>query len=300
MKLRMVGAEAFRSIRASMSTTVAATMTVLIGMFLLGLSIALGSWVLSYSNHVKSGIHVKVYMCTTTGYDQCSKDASVAQMNAVVRRLKAMPEVKKVVFISKQEALRTERKKSKEMRQLIAGIPWNPYPDSFEVTPKRGELAKVIQSNLTPPPPGVAEVRGYDKTAQRVVKVGKIVESIFLIGVALLLIASTLLIGNTIRLSIFARRREIEVMKLVGASNWFVRGPFVLEGLICGIVGSLAAVFLLVLGKTVALPAILGHVTNSGEGHALSFELNALIIVAVGLLLAAAGSGFTLRRFLKV
>jgi cell division transport system permease protein len=296
MKLKLVGAEAVRSIRASMSTTIAATMTVLIGMFLLGLSIALGTWVLSYSNHVKSGIHVKVYFCTTT-YEDCTKEATPRQMNRVRAQLVSMPEVKKVVFISKEEALKRELKKYKD---LIRGLPYNPYPNAFEVTPVHGEDAKTIKAAFSPVPPGVHDVKDGGATAQRVIKVGKIVESVFLVGVILLLVASTLLIGNTIRLSIFARRREIEVMKLVGATNWFVRGPFVLEGLICGLVGSIAAVVLLVVGKTIALPAILGRVNNPSEGHALAFELNALIIVAVGLLLAAAGSGLTLRRFLRV
>ena len=296
MKLRVIGAEAFRSIRASMSTTIAATMTVLIGMFLLGLSIALGTWVLSYSNHVKSGIHVKVYFCTPT-YEACTKDATPRQMNAVRADLQSMPEVKSIAFISKEEALRQE---SKKYRDLIAGLPYNPYPNAFEVTPVRGEDAKLIKQRLSPSPAGVANVKDGGETAKRVIKVGKIVESIFLVGVALLLIASTLLIGNTIRLSIFARRREVEVMKLVGATNWFVRGPFILEGLICGLVGSIAAVVLLVIGKEIALPAILPRIERSSEGQALAFELNALIIIATGLLLAAAGSGLTLRRFLRV
>jgi cell division transport system permease protein len=116
----------------------------------------------------------------------------------------------------------------------------------------------------------------------------------------ILLVASTLLIGNTIRLSIFARRREIEVMKLVGASNWFVRGPFMLEGVLCGFAGALVAVVLLLLGKELALPAILGHIDRGSDAQALAFELNALILLAVGLLLGAAGSGLTLRRFLRV
>ena len=78
-----------------------------------------------------------------------------------------------------------------------------------------------------------------------------------------------ILIANTIRLSIFSRRREIEVMKLVGATNWFVRGPFMLEGLLCGLVGSIAAVVLLLLGKEVALPAILGHIDTTDDVKAL-------------------------------
>jgi cell division transport system permease protein len=90
------------------------------------------------------------------------------------------------------------------------------------------------------------------------------------------------------------------VMKLVGATNWFVRGPFMVEGLICGLGGSIAAVVLLLLGKEIALPAILGHIKDSSEVHALPFELNALVILVVGLMLGAVGSGLTLRRFLKV
>jgi cell division transport system permease protein len=113
-------------------------------------------------------------------------------------------------------------------------------------------------------------------------------------------IASTLLIANTIRLSIFARRREIEVMKLVGATNWFVRGPFMLEGLLQGLVGALFAVVLLVLGKTVALPAILPHLHGGSDVHPLPFAVNALLLLLGGLLLGAAGSGLTLRRFLQV
>jgi cell division transport system permease protein len=297
MKLKMVTAEAIRSIRASMSTTIAATMTVLIGMFLLGLSIALGTWVLSYSNHVKSGIHVKAYFCTPT-YKECRDEATAKQINAVRARLLSMPQVKKLTFISKREALQQERRKYPD---LIASLPYNPYPNAFEVVPVHAEDAKTIKQALAKPvPPGVAKVEDGGKTAKRVIKVGKIVESIFLVGVVLLLVAATLLIGNTIRLSIFARRREIEVMKLVGATNWFVRGPFILEGLVCGLVGSIIAVVLLVIGKEVALPAILGHVDRPSEGQALAFELNALIIVATGLLLAAAGSGLTLRRFLRI
>jgi cell division transport system permease protein len=127
-----------------------------------------------------------------------------------------------------------------------------------------------------------------------------VIEGLFLLAVIILLAASTLLIANTIRLSIFSRRREIEVMKLVGATNWFVRGPFMLEGLICGFVGSLFAVLLLLLGKEIALPQILGHIDDGDDVQAIAFGLNALIVIGIGLLLGAAGSGLTIRRFLRV
>jgi cell division transport system permease protein len=147
---------------------------------------------------------------------------------------------------------------------------------------------------------GSQGVRWGSKTAHRVLTIAEVIWIVFLIAVILLVTASTLLIANTIRLSIFARRREIEVMKLVGATNWFIRGPFMLEGLICGLGGSILAVILLILGKELALPSIIGHVSGGSDVHALPFELNALALIVAGLLLGAAGSGLTLRRFLQV
>jgi cell division transport system permease protein len=133
-----------------------------------------------------------------------------------------------------------------------------------------------------------------------VLTIAEVIWIAFLIAVVLLVIASTLLIANTIRLSIFARRREIEVMKLVGATNWFIRGPFMLEGLLCGLIGAVAAVILLVIGKEVALPALLPHIGGGSDVHALPFALNAASLLGAGLLLGAAGSGLTMRRFLQV
>ena len=290
MKLKVVLQEAVRSITASMSTSVAATMTVLVAMFVLGLTISLGTWVLSWSDHVKKQLIVKVYF----------KDSvTPKQINAVGQRLdpKTNPLVKKIEFVSKEEALKRMRKRYPELTEHLVV---NPLPHAYEVTPKSGDDVTKISESLKPLPPGVDEVRDGGKTSRRILEVGSVLWLVFLIGVILLVIASTLLIANTIRLSIFSRRREIEVMKLVGATNWFVRGPFMVEGLLCGIAGSVVAIFLLLLGKEIALPAIMGQIQDSSDVHALAFELNALMILGAGLFLGAVGSGITLRRFLKV
>jgi cell division transport system permease protein len=289
VRLRLLLSESLRSLTASLSTTVAATMTVLIGMFLLGLFLALGSWVVSWSNHVKKEVIVKVYFAPA---------ATDAQIRAVNTTLDAEPRfVKQVSFVSKEDALQRMQKRYPRMVENLAG---NPLPASFEVTPTHAEFADDIELSLLPHPAGVDRINYGKKTANRIISVATVIEIVFISAVIILLIASTLLIANTIRLSIFARRREIEVMKLVGATNWFVRGPFMLEGLMTGFVGALAAIVLLLLGKEIAMPAILGHFTTSDDVQALSFWLNALILVLVGLLLGAAGSGLTLRRFLRV
>jgi cell division transport system permease protein len=288
MRVRLLFSESVRSLGANVSTTVAATMTVLIGMFLLGLFIALGSWVVSWSDHVKRELLVKVFYV---------QDAKETQINDVRRQLEADPRVKSVTFVSAEEAL---QRMQKRFPALTENLPSNPLPASHEVVPKRAEDVDAIAASLRPTPAGVEKVKYGKDTADRILRVARVIEIVFLAAVIVLLIASTLLIANTIRLSIFSRRREIEVMKLVGATNWFVRGPFMLEGLICGLVGSLSAVVLLLLGKELALPAILGKIDSSSDVESLAFTLNAIILLLVGLTIGALGSGLTMRRFLNV
>jgi cell division transport system permease protein len=294
MRLRLLFSEALRSVTANLSTTVAATMTVLIGMFLLGLFIALGTWVLSWSDQAQRKLLVKAYFCTPL---TCSRESTPQQINSARVLLGRMPEVKEVRFVSKEDALDIMRRRTPE---LVENVSSNPLPHSLEITPKRAEDVVTIANRLERASlPGVEKVSYAKKVAERILRVATVISSIFLVAVIVLVAASTLLIANTIRLSIFARRREIEVMKLVGATNWFVRGPFMIEGLLCGLAGSAAAVVLLLLGKELALPGILGRIDDSGVG-AIDFLWNAAILLAVGLLLGAAGSGLTLRRFLRV
>jgi cell division transport system permease protein len=290
-RVRLLFSEAWSSIRMNLSTTFAATMTVLIGMCLLGLFIALGTWVLSWSNHIQKELQVHVYFAT---------GATQEQEGVVGARLRHDPRVQQVTFVSKADALKKMKHDFPEM--FRTGLPSNPLPDAYIVVPTKASFTPVIGKDTRRAGwAGVDKVSWGSTTAKRVLTIAKIISLVFLIAVVLLVVASTLLIANTIRLSIFARRREIEVMKLVGATNWFIRGPFMLEGLVCGLVGSALAVVLLVLGKTIALPSILPHIGGSNSDvHSLSFTLNAVALLGAGLLLGAAGSGLTLRRFLQI
>jgi cell division transport system permease protein len=313
-RVRLLFSEAWSSIRMNLSTTVAATMTVLIGMCLLGLFIALGTWVLSWSNHVQKELEVKVYFCTSVVPQAgCKTGATHAQEQLVAAHLRSNPDVKSVTFVSKAQAETQEKKQNPDMFK-DGIVPTNPFPDSWTVVPTQASFTPTIGKQICRANyPGVAPcpttgmgnsggVQWGSTVAKRVLTIAKVISLVFLIAVILLVVASTLLIANTIRLSIFARRREIEVMKLVGATNWFIRGPFMLEGLVCGFVGSLLAVILLTLGKAIALPSILPHI-DGGTGsdvHALNFTLNAILLLAAGLLLGATGSAVTLRRFLQV
>jgi cell division transport system permease protein len=293
VRLRTVIAEAWRSLTASLSTTLAAALTVLIGMFLVGLLIAFWTFADSWSNKQKEKLVVKVFFCTQ---DTCEREATSAQINAVRAQLDSDSRVKRYEFVSKQKALEIMKKQQPAMVDTLIS---NPLPNSFTVTPVKGEYTREIAQSFTPPPAGVEKATYGEKTASRVLKAARVIKGSFLLAGLILIIASAMLIANTIRLSIFARRREIEVMKLVGASNWFVRGPFVLEGIICGLVGSVLAVFLLVLGKELALPQIVPRF-DAGDAHAWPFPLLAAILILLGLSLGAVGSAVTLRRFLRV
>src|SRR6476659_9941964 len=251
---RLLFGEAWRSLGANISTTFAATMTVLIGMFLLGLFIALGTWVLSWSDHIKRELQVKVYFATT---------ATDEQEAAVGQALKKLPHVKVVTFMSKERAFAQQ---SKQYPDLYKNVTSNPLPDAWIVTPITGDdtpaLGRRIQAANYP---GVDDVNWGSGTAKRVLTIAEVIWIAFLVAVVLLVIASTLLIAHTIRLSIFARRREIEVMKLVGATNWFIRGPFMLEGLLTGLFGSLLAVLLLLIGKTLLWPSFSGYLSSGSS-----------------------------------
>jgi cell division transport system permease protein len=308
-RFRTVVAEAIRSLGANLSTTFAATTTVLIGMFMLGLVVGLGSWALSLSDHYKKQLLVNVYFCTQ---NRCGgNEANETQINKVQDALTAMPQVKTVKFISKEEALALERKKHPAM---VAQLPYNPFPNALKVYPKQAEQIDTISRQLgssglagiesiCPPPPGSkASKTGLGEScsqiSHRVLSVARYLWIVVLIAFIVLMVSSTLLVANTIRLSIFARRREIEVMKLVGATNWFVRGPFMIEGLLCGLAGAVSAVILLVLGRELFMPLI--HLTSASDIHAWPFGLHVLIVLGAGLALGAAGSGLTIRRFLQV
>jgi cell division transport system permease protein len=307
-RLRLVIAEAVRSLGANLSTTFAATTTVLIGMFMLGLVVGLGSWALSLSDHYKRQLLVNVYFCTTL---RCDEEATPTQIDEAKSRLQAMPQVKSIRFVSKDEALAIERKKHPE---IVQNLPGNPLPNAFKVFPVRAEDVDAISAQLgkanlagvesiCPPPPGSKAAKSglgenCNRITHRVLSVARYLWIVVLLAFVILLVSSTLLVANTIRLSIFARRREIEVMKLVGATNWFVRGPFMIEGLLCGLAGAVAAIVLLVLGRSLFMPLI--HLTSASDVHAWPFGLHVLIVLAAGLALGAAGSGLTIRRFLQV
>ena len=290
-KVRVLFSEALRSIGANVSTTLASALSVLIGMFLIGVFIGLGTWLVSWSDDKKRELAVHVFIADA---------ATTKQVNELRVRLESDERIKPggITFISKEKALEIMRKRNPE---LTANLASNPLPASFDVVPIRGEDTEAIAVSVQKARlAAVDQVRYGKEVSQRILAIARAIQIVFLVAVFVLLAASTILIANTIRLSVHARRREIEVMKLVGASNWYVRGPFMLEGLLTGLAGSVAAVLLLFVSRELAIPQILGHIQDDADVRAMAFAWTAAILVAGGLLIGAIGSGLTLRRYLRV
>jgi len=290
-RFRLIVSEALRSIGANLSTTFASVVSVLIGMVLIGVFVGIGTWLVSWSDDKKRELAVHVYV---------KDEATTKQIDQLRVLLESDQRVKPggITFITKAEALAIMRKRNPELTENLVS---NPLPASFDVIPKRGEdtaaLAGAVQKAKVA---AVDEVRHGKEVSERILQIARAIQLVFLVVVIVLLGASTILIANTIRLSIFARRREIEVMKLVGATNWFVRGPFMLEGVLTGLAGSVAAVALLFVGREIAVPQILGHIQDDPDVRALAFTWTAALLIAIGLGIGAIGSGLTLRRFLRV
>jgi cell division transport system permease protein len=282
------------SIRGNVATTVAASVTVLIVTFLLAVFASLGLFLYDKTVSVRNDITVKTYLPRGSETDK-------ATLNRVHNELAALPYVQSLRYVSPQEALRSL---SKEDQKDSSYLETNPLPPAFYLKLTDPEKASQVSEQAGQ----ISEIRNcgskpcvtYGKEiADKVLTVTKWVLVVLGALMALLGIAAVVLIANTIRLSIFSRRREIEVMKLVGATNWFVRVPFVLEGMLTGFAGAAGGVALLIL-VYIGLSNLndgLTDPTNSFPGGVAGLGL---ALVAFGMLLGAFGSGLTLRKFLRI
>ncbi len=301
-------AEGLRALRRSAAPSAAAIVTVAVTIVLIGVLVPIFNSAQGKTNEIRDQVGLIAFL-----NDEGTKpEIPPAQLDELQQRLEAIPHVASVELVTKEEGLESlgPRFDTNDPQELVSELPNedNPLPTAFKIKPDDLENIEAVRSAITPPndagkpeaiSPLITEVGDSRDDAKTLRTVTGIVKW-SLVGVAaLLLAASLLLVANTIRLSIYARRREVEVMQLVGATNWFIRWPFVVEGLVCGFIGGLVAVALLYLGKqTVVDPLAEDFNLLSGDGT--NFPLLVLGLLAVAMAVSAIGSGLTLRRFLRV
>lgn len=294
--------EAVRSIRANVAVAIAAITTVAIAIFVLGAFIPSFLVVQSTVDDQRDRVDVRAYV---------ADEATVAQVKELEDAIidmqpgGARPElVETYIFVDKDDALQRMRERLEDP-SILEELTGNPFPRSFDIKPENPERSQEVIDELSGfaaihPDEGIAD--GGELT-DRLLRVANFIQWTGLGLIIILSVASLLLIANTIRLSIFARRREVEIMRLVGGTNWFIRWPFIIEGVICGLIGALLSVALLYAVKIGVVDQWLSNNDNSlerGTATAISFGSLALILIAAGAIVGALGSGLTIRRFLKV
>jgi len=297
MKIGFFLREALRSLTRNAVPSFAALASVLVTLLVLGVFIPIVQATTGAANEVRGRVLVNVYL---------KADATQADAARVKGVLSGNPDVAKVEFVSKAQALREEKSKNPEAYQLLGS---NPLPDTFRVTPKDPDETASLISALAPQTPGggattvdpaIDVVKSSKDDTQKILTATKVVKYTTGLLAVLLVIASILLISNTIRLSLFSRRREIHVMKLVGATDGFIRWPFVLEGIIVGALGALLAVLLLGVMKVALVDPLVSDFALLAAPDTIGFGVLVAVLLCAGIAVSAIGSAISLRRFLQV
>lgn len=285
--------EALRSLSTNKATSLAAVIAMLVALLIVGITAVgfLKARAEGQRIQQEAGI-VHVFLTETV---------TTEEVNALTLDLQRNPNVESVQFVSKADALKRAKELFKDSPGVMENLPGNPFPASLDaklVDPTRmDEVARSMEGQ-----PGVDDVGTGGEKAERAISVIQIGTGIFFaIGVGIL-IAATVLVANTIRLSIYSRRREIEVMKLVGASNSFVRMPFMIEGFLCGVFASvlaMVAVFASVKLLSNTLSTLMESDGLGAAGGDVPLGMIALGLFVLGITLGMFGSATSMRKYLR-
>lgn len=298
MKIDYIVRETFINLSRNLTLTFAAIVAIGVSLSLLGATLLIRQGVDNMTARWEEGIELIVFL---------EREVTPEQREALEAKFDENPEISKVTFVdeeeSREEALRlferneAMRKKVEENEDLI--------PASYRLVPttKDDGVIKSLTAQYADEP-GVRQATNQLETVRTVKGVSDFAQLAMLVTAVVLLVAALMLILNVIRMAMYARRREIEVMKLVGATNWFIRVPFMLEGIVQGLLGAGIAV-----GVVWAVDAVMERASQNQEYQNLLESLVASpterlltmgIVLVLGIIIGAAGSGWGLSRFLKV
>lgn len=293
LKLDYVLRETAGNFRRNITLTLATVITVTISLTLLGSALLFGDAVDNATVRWKDGVEFIVFM---------DPDISPELEADIRRQIERSPEVSGFTYITKDEAYAEVQDLLGDSPELVDVISPERLPASFRVKPtdtlpeRVDELAGVFRSQ-----PGVAKVVTASETIRAIEDLSSGLRQRVIIIAIILLVAAAVLILNTIRMALFSRRRDIEVMKLVGATNWFIRVPFMFEGLIQGLIGGVISIpliwltnnFFSVINEDVSLELLRGFTVDPSRVWALGFQM-----VGLGALVGTVGSGIAVSRFL--
>lgn len=291
--------DAFKSLRRNMTISIASAATVLttlvvFGAFLLtALNVSLGI------QDVQNKVQIKVFL---------TNNITQEQQASVEAKIKSVAGVKDVAYETKAQALANFKEQFANDQEILAGYndTNNPLPNSFVVNLDTPEVANTVQSALTPDGKlmtGIDQIGNDQQMIKTITSFANTVKWVGLVLFVVLIGVSLFLIINTIKITVYSRRREIGIMKFVGATDWFIRWPFVIEGVVIGLVGSILSVIVIYA----AYSALFNSAIKGGGFYAAQFLRPSYILtnmswmfILAGILVGAVGSIIALRKFLDV
>lgn len=297
--------DALRSMTQSSLMSLASMLTVAVSLMVLSVVLLLAVNMEHWATTVEQQVEIKAYLCAAWDEtEKCNKqDLTEAQKRTVQEQISQIPGVKSYTYLTRQQALDRMKKEFGEQQDLLEGLEGegdNPLSDMIEIKANDPKDVKSV-AEAAAKLPGVRKVNWGEEWVDKLVALTKAIR-IGGIGLVLLLVVATVLtISNTIRLAVYARRREIAIMKLVGATDWYIRRPFMIEGIILGLVGAVAAM----LGTGYGYESVIRYLYKvvpflpliPAQDVLMSLTLG---LVLLGSVLGAVGSLISMRRFLKV
>ncbi|HVL91631.1 MAG TPA: permease-like cell division protein FtsX [Actinomycetota bacterium] len=290
IKLDYAVQETITNIRRNGFMTLASVLVVAVSLYLVG-GVLLGRFAINRIIELQTRkVEVAVFL---------SPEVTEDQRTSIHDDLKLMPEVQDVDYESKDEAYERFKEIFRDQPDIVANTDPEALPESFRVKLRNPEQFEIVNDRLEGRP-GILRIQDYRSLLKQFFGVVNDIGRIGLVLVVLLSGAAAMIIGTTIRIAIYARRKEIAIMKLVGASNWFIRIPFMLEGVVHGVLGTIAAVVLLLATRPFFI-RVADHIrflhVNVSNMEVLQYGLWLLV---GGVVLGALGSLLGLRRFLEV
>jgi cell division transport system permease protein len=303
MRAQFVLQEIWIGLRRNLTMTIALVVVVAISLSLLGTGLLFIKQVDSTRTYWQGKVEISVYLCTTQSVSvQCKQNgpSTAAQRDSLRQELNSMPQVASATYESQAQAYQRFKQEFSNSPSFVSTVQQGDIPDSFQVKLKNPQADYSSVASSVSTQKGVDSVIDDRSILDKFYKLLDGARNAVVIIALVLLIAATLLVANTIRLSAFNRRRETGIMRLVGASNFYIQLPFLLEGVIAGLIGWLVAAGLLIAVKSLWLDNLQQYFTfNVGLGTGDLVEV-VILAMCVGVVLCGATSFLTLRRYLRI
>lgn len=292
-KFKMFIIDALKSLKRNKTITFASIITVAATLFIFGVFLIVAQTINMGVESVESKVEIKAYLID---------EITTQEQSNIETILQGVEGVKEITYESKEEAFDKFKERLGEDNAILAGFSEdrNPLPNSFVVSLEEPEAAMRVEEALSGVR-GVEDVGNERETVERIIGLAKIIRTMGVVIFIILVVVSLFLISNTIKLTVYSRRREIGIMKFVGATDWFIRWPFLIEGMIMGLIGGIIAVSVVFFAYQLVYTDITqslfyaGLVKPSEVLNSFSWQFG-----LTGLVIGALGSFIALKRFLDV